>query len=218
MFPDMACLGLDCSPRANNTVLLPMPIDASSVEQFSFAFSGCSNSLKIDAPDRREALRGLVLDRTRRVSRAYEATVVALARLCEQRHLRATARNTTVKLSCVDDCRNFVRAFAHEQSSGIGLEYDGMDVCEETTQRMSTGMGVAMMLPERTAHCNAANCFKALMDSSELEGFAEACMVELLAEDVIAMLAQQGHTDFELEAACRIADAPMASKAIPTPA
>lgn len=215
----MACLGLDCSPRANNTVLLPMPVDASSVEQFSFAFSGCSTSLKIDAPDRREALRGLVLDRTRRVSRAYEATVIALARLCEQRHLRAKATNTDVKLSSVDDCRNFVRAFAHEQSSGVGLEYDGMDVCEEITQRMrSTRLGVVMMLPERAAHCHAVNCFKALMDSSELEGFAEACMVELLAEDVIAMLAQQGHTDFELEAACRIADAPIASEPIPTPA
>eukprot|EP00178_Gracilaria_changii_P013880 TRINITY_DN390_c0_g1_i2.p1 TRINITY_DN390_c0_g1~~TRINITY_DN390_c0_g1_i2.p1 ORF type:complete len:417 (-),score=59.71 TRINITY_DN390_c0_g1_i2:1549-2799(-) len=218
MFPDMASLGLDCSPRANNTVVLPMPVDASCVEQFSFAFTGCGNSLKIDAPDRREALRGLLLDRTRKLSRTYEATVGALARLCEQRYHNAKAKNMDGKLSSVEDCRNFVRAFAHEQSCGFGLEEDGLCSVDEVTQMMSRSNSVAIMLPEMTAHCNAVNCFKALMDSSELEGFAEACMVELLAEDVIAVLAQQGHAEFEKETGCRVPEAAIQPKAIPTPA
>ncbi|KAI0564674.1 hypothetical protein FGB62_24g213 [Gracilaria domingensis] len=218
MFPDMASLGLDCSPRASNTVVLPMPVDASCVEQFSFAFTGCGNSLKIDAPDRREALRGLLLDRTRKVSRTYEATVGALARLCEQRYHTAKSKNLDGKLSSTEDCRNFVRAFAHEQSCSFGLEDDGLSSVDEVTQMMCRSTSVAMMLPEKTAHCHAVNCFKALMDSSELEGFAEACMVELLGEDIIAVLAQHGNAEFDKDAGCRIAERAIQPKAIPTPA
>lgn len=218
MFPDMAVLGLNGSPRASNNVILAMPVDASSVEQFSFAFSGQSNSFNIDAPDRREALRGLVQDGTTNVSRAYEATVTALSWVCEQRHMRAKARKIDAKLSSVDDCRNFVRAFAHEQSSGFGMEdcHSSPTVFHASASPLHRNVGV--MLPEKAAHCNAAECFNALMDSSELQGFAEACMVELLAEDVIAALAQHGLADFEKDAACRIPDATMRSKAIPTTA
>ncbi|CAN8071257.1 unnamed protein product [Agarophyton chilense] len=217
MFPDMASLGLDCGPRANNNaVVLPMPVHASCVEQFSFAFSGCGNSLNIDAPDRREALRGLLSDRTRKVSRTYEATVAAVARLCEQRYRNAKAKNMDAKLSAVDDCRNFVRAFAHEQSCGYGLDDDGLCSVEQVAHMMCSSNSVGMMLPEKTAHCNAVNYLKALVDSSELDGFAETCMVELLAEDVIAVLAQQGHAQFGKDAGCRRGEAALRANAVAT--
>lgn len=220
LFPNMACLGLDCSAEPDNTTLLPMPADPSSVEQFSFAFSGLGreNCLEMDNPDRVEALRGMVLDRTRMVSRAYEATIQALSRLCEQRYSHSRSSQHGRKLSTLEDCKSFVRAFAHEQTAGFSLDELG-----DLRGGLAAGLGFGektsgVMLSEKTAHSLAVESFKTLMDSSELAGFAEACMVELIAEDVVAALRQQGMAGSDTGSGCRPADSTMGTKAIPTTA
>lgn len=220
MFPDMACLGLDCSADSGNVTLLPMPADPSSAEQFSFAFSGLGRDacVEIDTPDRVEALRGLVLDRTCKVSRMYDATVQGLHRLCEQRYLRAKSGSSCGKLSSIEDCRNFVRAFAHEQSAGFSLDELG-----DLQSGLAVGLGFGeqtsgVMLCERTAHSLAVERFKTLMDSAELAGFAEACMVELLAEDVVLSLAKQGYSEFDNGNGCKMQDTVMGTKPVPTSA
>lgn len=220
IFPNMACLGLDCSADPDNLTLLPMPADPSSVEQFSFAFSGLGRDvgIEIDKPDRVEALRSLLVDRTRKVSRTYESTVQSLTRLCEQRYLKAKQTNAFAKVSIIDDCRNFVRAFAHEQSVGFSL-HDLGDLQGGLADGLSFGeLSPGVMLSEKTAQSSAVENFKALMDSTELAGFAEACMVELLTEDVVAALAQNGYMEFENGSGCRVPDSGLASKPIPTPA
>lgn len=191
MFPDVACLGIGDSDAVT---LLPMAADPSSAEQFSFAFAelGRDASVQLEFPDRLEALRGLVLDHTSKVSRSYDAAVSALCRLCEQRSLRAQAANNGREWTN-DDYKVFVRLFAQEQNVGMVLNADD---CKESLQPGCSGdIPAGLMLSEKTVYSSAVENFRALMDSTELVGFAEACLVELLAEDVVLALTQQGFSN-----------------------
>lgn len=202
MFPDVACLGIDSGGDSDNVTVLPMAADPSSAEQFSFAFAelGRDASLDIDLPDRVEALRGLVLDRTRKVSTSYDAAVVALCRLCEHQRLRVGGR-TEGRGWTIEDCKSYVRRFALEQNVGLALNAEelrdqnsdailGVPSSSSSLDLHTTASG--LMLSERTAYSSAVEHFRALMDSTEVVGFAEACMVELFAEDVVQALKKQG--------------------------
>lgn len=219
IFPDMACLGLDCSADPGNQTLLNMPADPSSAEQFTFAFSSIGRDcIEMDKPDRVEALRSLVVDRTRNVSVTYEATLKSLARLCELRYLRARTTVIAQKVSCIDECRNFVRAFAHEQTSAFNFNQLPDLPSALAPALRPFGDSSSVMLSEKTTHSSAVENFKTLMDSTELAGFAETCMVELLAEDVVSSLGKQGYDQFNSAAACRVPNQGLVTKPIPTPA
>lgn len=193
LFPDVSCLGIDSGDDDRTTVkLLPMDADPSSAEQFSFAFGELGNnaSVNIGLPDRVKALRGLVLDRTRKVSARYESTVVGLCRLCEERCLRSCS-NGNGQPWTLEDCKNYVRWFSQEQTVGFVANKNsscnpGISLSDSDEMDITAGF----MLPEKTAYTSAVENLKALMDSSELAGFAEACMIELLCEDVAAALSK----------------------------
>lgn len=225
MFPDVACLGIDSGGDSDTVTVLPMAADPSSAEQFSFAFAelGRDASLDIDLPDRVEALRGLVLDRTRKVSTSYNAAVISLCRLYEQRRLRVGAgeegRGWTI-----EDCKSYVRRFAQEQNVGLTSNPDeprdqnsdavfSASSCSSFSDMQTAANG--LMLSERTAYSSAVEHFQALMDSTEVVGFAEACMVELFAEDVVQALKKQGFFAYGQAAGlCRGDSDPLRSKAI----
>lgn len=220
LFSDMASLGLDCSASPDNHSLLPMPADPSSAEQFSFAFSGLGRDacLAIDnTPDRTEALRALIVDRSRKVSALYDIAVHAVFRLCTRRHARpafASDHRHYLSLSA-DDVKKFVRAFAREHSAGLTFDFaSDTDPCPVARTTAS-----AVMLSDKAMHCAAIDSFRALMDSSDLVGFADAGLIELLAEDVAALLHTQHGPEYEHGGACRPADSAMGTtKPIPTPA
>eukprot|EP00177_Eucheuma_denticulatum_P001670 GFKZ01003005.1.p1 GENE.GFKZ01003005.1~~GFKZ01003005.1.p1 ORF type:complete len:425 (-),score=61.65 GFKZ01003005.1:1164-2438(-) len=199
MFPDVACLGIDSGGDSDTLTVLPMAADPSSAEQFSFAFAelGRDASLDIDLPDRLEALRGLVLDRTRVVSASYEAAVCSLSCLVEQRRLRV--RGDDGGGWSVEYCKTYIRRFAQEQNVGLGP--GGDEQKDERGEGFSSGSSSmvdlqcassGLMLAEKSAYSLAVEQFRALMDSTELVGFAEACMVELFAEDVVERLRRKG--------------------------
>lgn len=190
LFADLACLGLDASADPNNHILLPMPADPSSAEQFTFAFSGLGRDacLALDTPDRGEVLRAMLADRTREIGKLYAASVCAIRRLYEYRcavcHIR---RDRT---SGADDCTDFVRRFAHLHNVNIGVELpnfsenDGVPVCNTNPWAVS--------LSEKSLCSAAVETLRSLLDSPALSGFAEACVVELMAEDVACMTTQAG--------------------------
>lgn len=228
MFPDVACLGIDSGGDSDTVTVLPMAADPSSAEQFSFAFAelGRDASLDIDLPDRVEALRGLVLDRTRKVSTSYDAAVIALCRLCEQWRLRVGAgeegRGWTT-----EDCKSYVRRFAQDQNVGLASNAEelrdqnsgaifGASSCPSSSDTQTAASG--LMLSERTAYSSAVEHFRALMDSTEIVGFAEACMVELFAEDVVQALKKQDFFGYGQAAGlCRGDNDPLRSKPITAP-
>lgn len=217
LFPDVSCLGIDSRDDDRATVkLLPMDADPSSAEQFSFAFGELGNNtlLNIGLPDRLKALRGLVLDRTRRISTRYESTLWGLCRLCEERCIRSRS-NENGQPWTLEDCKNYVRWFAQEQTLGfvasknapgsptIGLsDPNGMDIT------------AGFMLPEKTAYTSAVESLKALMDSTELTGFAEGCMIELLCEDVAAALSKSIFADQYKGVHFRLAQSSFPTKSI----
>lgn len=198
LFPDVSCLGIDSVGDSDTVTLLPMAADPCSAEQFSFDFAelGRNSSLDIDLRDRVEALRGLFLDRTRKVSRKYEATVVELCRLCEQRHLRVRANHG--QRWTMEDSKSYVRQFAQQQNVGVVLTTDEKGY-QEPRDPLDVVKGVdtagGLMLSEKTLYSAAVENFKALMDSTELTGFAEQCMIELLMEDVVLSLKKRGFGD-----------------------
>lgn len=221
MFPDVACLGIECNGGSDNLTLLPMPADPSSTEQFSFAFAelGRDASLAIDLPDRVDALRGLVQDTTRKVSRLYETTVLSLSRfLCQQRK-DLTKPGDSFSHSAVEDRKDFVRRFATEHGSGYGMR----SVCSPGELPCSASFGndsgSRLMLSERAVYSGAVESFRSLMDSAELDGFAETCMFELLAEDVVSMLASPGFCSAELTSCSSLhSSSSLGSKALSAPA
>lgn len=195
-----------------------MPADPSSAEQFSFACAqlGRDASVHIDLPDCLEAMRGLVLDRSSEVSVSYEATVAALCRLSEQHNLRPDAVPNRGQWTS-EDCKNYVRKFAQDQNVPIGLA--GAECCDEQFELQAWFPGTnyvtpGVMLSEKTAYSRAVESFRALMDSTELVGFAEAFMVELLAEEVLLSLREQGVLDSGKSNACRPEEPSLPSKAI----
>lgn len=195
LFSDMAGLGLDASVDPDNSTLLSMPADPSSAEQFTFAFSGLGRDayLAFDAPDRVEALRALLLDRTRKVSKLYDLTVQAVCKLYEYRlHNHNRSETDSDRYSTQEDCKRFVRSFARlDNTSGqLGT----------TISSSSSGREVnlpTVMLTEKTLHSAATERLRALMDSTELFGFAETCLIELLGEDVSSAVSHRVFSDFE---------------------
>lgn len=196
-----------------------MAADPSSAEQFSFDFEelGRNASLDIDLPDRVEALRGLFLDQTRKVSRKYESTVVELCRLCEQRHLRVhTNRGQRLMM---EDCKSYVRQFAQEQNVGVLLNTEAKGY-QESLYRLdvvNVDSSGGVMLSEKTVYSAAAENFKALMDSTELIGFAEHCLIELLVEDVVLSLKKRGFVDVGEGRTFGGRGTPLPNKSIPVP-
>lgn len=222
LFPDVSCLGFDSDGDPGTVTLLPMAADPSSAEQFSFAFAELGNnaSIDIDLPDRVEALRGLVLDRSRKISTSYDSTVTGLCRLCEERHFRSQSTDSGQPWT-IEDCKKYVRRFAQEQNVGLipatsnTLEDIGNP---ESPFRVSKGIDITrFMLPEKTAYSSAVENFKALMDNIELVGFAEGCMVELLAEDVSLALSKGEFSDFRNGARLHLPDASLPKKPVSVP-
>lgn len=225
MFPDVACLGIDSGGDSDTVTVLPMAADPSSAEQFSFAFAelGRDASLDIDLPDRLEALRGLVLDRTRVVSSSYEAAVSSLSCLVEQRRLRVRGADNSQMWSA-EDCKTYVRRFAQEQN--VGLPQNADDQKDDRNVSFSSASSSmldlqcatsGLMLAEKSAYSLAVEQFSALMDSTELVGFAEACMVELFAEDVVQALKNKGFFDCGQAASSYCRDESIPTKSISVP-
>ena len=178
-FSDFAFLGLGGSGNADNSTLLSMPADPSSTEQFSFAFAelGRDASLAIDLSDRMDALRTLVQDRTKKVSRLYDSCVMALTNLFVQ-HERLRRPSDAGDL---EDPKSFVRSFAVEQDVCFAFNSSAnVSMSPQCSMEISS----PVMLPERATYIAAVECFRGLMDSVEVVGFAEACMLEVIAEDV----------------------------------
>lgn len=204
----MACLGLDGSADPNNNILLPMAADPSSAEQFSFAFSGLGRDayLAFDAPDRVGALRALLLDRTRSVSHLYDSTVQAICHLYDYRCKH--------HLDMIDpgDCQQFVRSFARLDMSSFSSDALGTPADESCSGISENNNCPAVMLPEKTLHSAAVEKFRNLMDSTELVGFAEACLVELLAEDVASASSLRLFVNYDRNLPCRLPE-----KRLPSP-
>lgn len=225
MFPDVACLGIDSGGDSDPVTVLPMPADPSSAEQFTFAFAelGRDASLDIDLPDRVEALRGLVLDRTRLVSSFYEAAVSSLCCLCEQRQLRVRGADGS-QIWSTEDCKTYIRRFAYEQNVGQAPNGDEQkdERCGGNSSASSSLLDLqsatsGLMLSEKSAYSLAVEQFRALMDSTELVGFAEACMVELFAEDVVQALKNRGFFDCGQTASSYHRDDSIPAKSISVP-
>lgn len=221
LFADMACLGLDASLDPGNHTLLPMPADPSSAEQFTFAFSGLGRDacLALDTPDRVEALRALLLDRTRGISAQYDVTVQSLCGLYEHRRQHCDCFNSeSSEVVSVDACKSFVRLFAQVlnvtvcvDSMGTPLTHNCIPVCSSNPS--------AVMLSEKTLHSAAVESMQTLMDSTELVGFAETCLIELLAEDVASATSHRKISDYGQCSACRMSEPNMAGpKSIATSA
>lgn len=221
-FPDVACLGIDTGCGSENITLLPMPADPSSAEQFSAAFGqlGRDASIDIDLPDCLEALRGLFLDRSSKLSRAYDTAVTAICRLCEQANLRSRSSQTGREWT-VDDCKIYVRRFAQKQNvavaGGFG-EWGHMPSGWRSRSLEKGDVASGVMLSEKTAYSFAVESFRALMDSTELIGFAEICIVEVLAEAVVHAYAKAQVFETGKVGAFRCSDAPLSNKPIPVPA
>lgn len=214
LFADMTSLGIDCSSDSDSKSLLPMPADPSSAEQFSFEFSelGRGSTLNLDTPERVEALRSLMVDRTRKVSKVYDAAVQALCRFCEHRYERSSHSEDS-KTMTTDECKHFVRTFAHDQSVGFCLD-DGVEVMNFEDQKTQ------ILLSEKSAYSAAVENFRALMSSTEVAGFAETCMVEMIAEDVVIALEQRQEIKdqgkMENGSSCRWPDSAVGRKPIST--
>lgn len=188
LFTDMACLGLDGSADPNNHTLLPMPADPSSAEQFTFAFSGLGRDacLALDTPDRGEALRAMLMDRTRRVGKLYSATVQSIRCLYEHR-CRAGDTGTDYATT-TDGCKHFVRRFAQLHNINVGMEIGSSS--ELNVVSVCSTNPCAVSLSEKSLCSAAVESLRALTDCSELAGFAEACLVDLVAEDVASRPSQ----------------------------
>lgn len=219
LFADMACLGLDASPGAENHSLLSMPADPSSAEQFTFAFSGIGRDacLALDTPDRVDALRALLLDRTCNVSSHYDTSVLAITRLYE--HRRRHDPFQSERRPNADDCKNFVRSFAQMHNLALPVEFSSDPMKDHNQVPVCNPNPSSVTLSEKSLHSAAAETLRTLMDSSELFGFAEACLIELLAEDVAAALNHQGISGYEHGTPCRLSDSKLSQvKSISTPA
>lgn len=222
LFSDMACLGLDASVDPDNHTLLTMPADPSSAEQFTFAFSGIGRDacLALDTPDRAEALRALLRDRTCNVSKFYDTSVAAITRLYEHRRHHSESVGED-HLPTADDCKNFVRSFAHLHNVALGMDCSTDSSRDKNHVPVCSSNSSAVMLSEKTLHSSAVESLRSLMDSAELVGFAEACLIELLAEDVAAAVASppQIIAEYDHAASCRLSDPKIAQpKSISTPA
>lgn len=212
MFPGMACLGIRDSDAVT---LLPMPADPSSAEQFSFACAelGRDASVEFELRDRMEALRGLLSDETSIVSRRCNAAVSVLCHLFQERNLRRT--QLASKQWTLEDCKDFVRMFAQEQNFGI-ISNIG-DWKGSLLLGSSSDILAGLMLSEKTVYSSAVEYFRAYSDSPELVGFAEACLVELLAENVGLALAKLGLSNFGSSSAFEHCDTAVPTKPIPVP-
>lgn len=195
IFPDFAFLGIGSSGDSENATLLPMPADPSSTEQFSFAFAelGRDASLAIDLPDHIAALRTLVHDRTRKVSKLYDNSVSSLARLWAQKWSRkqvSFATKSTIKdRKPADYLKDFIRSLVMQQDPAVAfaaLRETSTTSCAESMKKLGSRAHSPIMLPERSLYIAAVENLTNLLDSVQVIGFAEACLIELLAEDVLA--------------------------------
>lgn len=221
LFTDMASLGLDGSADPENHTLLQMPADPCSAEQFTFAFSGLGRDayLAFDTPDRVGALRALLLDRSREVSQRYEQTLTALCRLYEYRQQHrcdispganvvmngiTTAGNSSSSAqgwANANDCKEFVRSFA-QMDLNCGFDSSTCGLCQPFepgigTEKYGEGKQSTVMLAEKTLHCAAVEKMRDLVDSSELVGFAETCLIELLADDFSVTTCRRFFLDYD---------------------
>lgn len=184
----MACLGLDGSADPNNHTLLSMPADPSSAEQFTFAFSGLGRDacLALDTPDRGEALRAMLMDRTRQVGKLYSATVQSIRCLYEHRFHACDTESGCARTT--EGCKDFVRRFAQLHNINAGTEI--VNNAERNVVSVCSKNPCAVSLSEKSLCSAAVESLRALTDCSELDGFAESCLVELVAEDVACMTSQ----------------------------
>lgn len=184
----MACLGLDGSADPNNHTLLPMPADPSSAEQFTFAFSGLGRDacLALDTPDRGEALRAMLMDRTREVGKVYSSTVQSIRCLYEHRCRACDTESNNARTT--EGCKDFVRRFAQLHNVNVGTEMVNNPECNIVS--VCNENPCAVSLSEKSLCSAAVESLRALTDCSELAGFAEACLVELVAEDVASLTSQ----------------------------
>lgn len=195
IFPDFAFLGIGSSGDSENATLLPMPADPSSTEQFSFAFAelGRDASLAIDLPDRIVALRLLVQDRTKKVSKLYDGCVSSLSRLwaqtCAKKQLARAAKGQTKDRKLAEQLKQLIRSLVEQQDPAVGfaaMRQNSTLPGTEAKKQLNTKPHSPIMLPERSLYIAAVENLSSLLDSFQVIGFAEACLVELLAEDVLA--------------------------------
>ncbi len=162
-----------------------MPADPSSTEQFSFAFAelGRDASLAIDLPERIGALRALVQEK--QVSKFYDICVQSLANLWIQQRRPETKTDRRP----IEYLKEFIRALVLQQDPTCVFStfYDASgDTCGASAEPQSP-----IMLPERALYIAATESLTGLMDNVQMVGFAEACLIELLAEDVLSAVAEK---------------------------
>lgn len=183
--PDFAFLGLGPDKNGQNVTLLPMAADPSSTEQFTFAFAelGRDASLAIDLPDRIGALRALVQEK--QVSSAYDVCVRNLASLWV--HQRAS--KPQMEREPLLYLKEFIRALVLQQDpTCVSSTLVGSP---ETPRLDKASTQSPVMLSEKALYIAAADSLTGLMDNVQMVGFAEACLVELLAEDIRAAVVEK---------------------------
>lgn len=213
LFTDMASLGLNASADPTNNTLLSIPVDPSSAEQFSFAFSGLGRDacLAFDIPDRLGALRTLLLDRTHEISKMYDSTVQSIHQLYKYRseHMLESAHSSPssscsdVRKSSLGSIKRFVRAFAQldtpiaprSRSAGLSSSSLAGMVDDDDDANVTTLHKPSLMLMEKTLQSAASEKLHTLLDRlSDAAGFEEAGLLELLSDDVSSVyLGLKGH-------------------------
>lgn len=183
--PDFAFLGLGRDKNSQNDTLLPMAADPCSTEQFSFAFVelGRDASLAIDLPDRIGALRALVQEK--QVSNCYDICVGNLSALWKHQ-CRSKPQMQREPLLYL---KEFIRALVLQQDPTC-VSSTAAD-SPEKPHLGGTGTQSPIMLSEKALYIAAAESLTGLMDNVQMVGFAEACLIELLAEDIRAAVVEK---------------------------